>query len=34
VRARLTEVGRTAFEGHVAALQQIVKTADLNQALV
>jgi DNA-binding MarR family transcriptional regulator len=34
VRARLTPVGRTAFEGHVAALQQIVKTADLDQALV
>jgi DNA-binding MarR family transcriptional regulator len=24
VRARLTETGRTAFEGHVAALHQIV----------
>jgi DNA-binding MarR family transcriptional regulator len=34
VRARLTEVGRTAFEGHVEALRQIVKTADLDQALV
>ena len=34
VRARLTGVGRAAFEGHVAALQQIVKTADLDQALV
>jgi DNA-binding MarR family transcriptional regulator len=34
VRARLTEVGRAAFAGHVAALQQIVKTADVDQALV
>ena len=34
VRARLTEVGRTAFEGHVAALQQIVGSADLERAAV
>jgi DNA-binding MarR family transcriptional regulator len=29
VRARLTGAGRSAFRGHVAALQAIVKTADL-----
>jgi DNA-binding MarR family transcriptional regulator len=29
VRARLTTAGRSAFRGHVAALQAIVKTADL-----
>jgi DNA-binding MarR family transcriptional regulator len=34
LRARLTEVGKTALEGHVEALRQIVKTADLDQALV
>jgi DNA-binding MarR family transcriptional regulator len=34
VRARLTPTGRTAFEGHVAALRQIVATADPEQALV
>jgi DNA-binding MarR family transcriptional regulator len=34
VRARLTPRGRTAFEGHVAALRQIVATADPEQALV
>jgi DNA-binding transcriptional ArsR family regulator len=28
VRARLTGTGRTAFEGHVEALRQIVGTAD------
>jgi DNA-binding MarR family transcriptional regulator len=28
VRARLTDVGRAAFEGHVAALHAIVATAD------
>ena len=31
VRARLTEVGRAAFHGHVAALQQIVGSADLER---
>lgn len=34
VRARLTPVGRTAFDGHVAALRQIVATSDPEQALV
>ena len=34
VRARLTPTGRTAFEGHVAALRDIVATADSEQALV
>ncbi|GAB1641615.1 transcriptional regulator [Krasilnikovia sp. MM14-A1259] len=29
VRARLTGDGRTAFEGHVAALQAIVATANI-----
>jgi DNA-binding MarR family transcriptional regulator len=29
VRARLTTSGRSAFRGHVAALQAIVRTADL-----
>jgi DNA-binding MarR family transcriptional regulator len=29
VRARLTEAGRAAFEGHVAALREIVGTAAL-----
>lgn len=28
VRVRLTDAGRRAFDGHVAALQQIVSTAD------
>jgi DNA-binding MarR family transcriptional regulator len=28
VRARLTDAGRAAFEGHVAALRQIMQTAD------
>ncbi len=28
VRARLTPAGRTAFQGHVAALRQMVDTAD------
>jgi DNA-binding MarR family transcriptional regulator len=28
VRARLTPPGRTAFQGHVAALREIVSTAD------
>ena len=34
VRARLTDAGRAAFEGHVAALQQIVGTADLERIAV
>ena len=34
VRARLTPAGRAAFEGHVAALRQIVATADSEHALV
>ncbi len=34
VRARLTPVGREAFDGHVAALRQIVATSDPEQALV
>jgi DNA-binding MarR family transcriptional regulator len=34
VRARLTATGRTAFEGHVAALRQIVATADAEHSLV
>jgi DNA-binding MarR family transcriptional regulator len=29
VRAKLTPTGRTAFHGHVAALRQIVASADL-----
>jgi DNA-binding MarR family transcriptional regulator len=28
VRVRLTDAGRTAFEGHVAALQQVIAIAD------
>ncbi|HEU0288486.1 MAG TPA: transcriptional regulator [Nocardioidaceae bacterium] len=28
VRVRLTDAGRRAFDGHVAALQEIVATAD------
>src|SRR5580692_12770846 len=28
VRVSLTDVGRKAFEGHVAALQQVIATAD------
>ena len=28
VRVQLTEVGRAAFDGHVAALREIVATAD------
>jgi len=28
VRVRLTPVGRKAFDGHVAALRQIVATSD------
>ncbi len=34
VRARLTPLGRTAFDGHVAALRQIVATSDPERALV
>jgi DNA-binding MarR family transcriptional regulator len=34
VRARLTPAGRAAFAGHVAALREIVATADAEQALV
>jgi DNA-binding MarR family transcriptional regulator len=34
VRARLTPAGRGAFDGHVAALRQIVATSDPEQALV
>ena len=34
VRARLTPAGRAAFDGHVAALRQIVATSDPEQALV
>jgi DNA-binding MarR family transcriptional regulator len=34
VRARLTPAGRAAFDGHVAALQLIVATADPGRALV
>jgi DNA-binding MarR family transcriptional regulator len=28
VRARLTDAGRRAFDGHVAALQQLISTAE------
>ena len=28
VRARLTPAGQTAFQGHIAALREIVRTAD------
>jgi DNA-binding MarR family transcriptional regulator len=31
VRARLTEVGRSAFQGHVAALQQIVGSSEMER---
>jgi DNA-binding MarR family transcriptional regulator len=34
VRARLTPLGRAAFDGHVAALRQIVATSDPERALV
>jgi DNA-binding MarR family transcriptional regulator len=34
VRARLTSAGRAAFDGHVAALRQIVATSDPDHALV
>jgi DNA-binding MarR family transcriptional regulator len=34
VRARLTPAGRAAFDGHVAALRQIVATSDPEQSLV
>jgi DNA-binding MarR family transcriptional regulator len=33
VRARLTDVGRAAFQGHVAALQQIVGSAETLERL-
>jgi DNA-binding MarR family transcriptional regulator len=33
VRARLTATGRVAFDGHVAALRQIVATSDPQRAL-
>jgi DNA-binding MarR family transcriptional regulator len=33
VRARLTAAGATAFEGHVAALREIVESADPERAL-
>ena len=33
VRARLTSVGRAAFDGHVAALRAIVGTGDRTAAL-
>ena len=32
VRARLTEAGRVAFDGHVAALQEIVRGAEARPA--
>lgn len=34
VRASLTPAGRTAFEGHVAALRQIVSSGDPQRELV
>jgi DNA-binding MarR family transcriptional regulator len=34
VRVRLTAAGRKAFDGHVAALRQIVATADSAAALL
>ncbi len=34
VRARLTPAGRNAFDGHVAALREIVGSANLEQAAV
>jgi len=34
VRARLTAAGATAFQGHVAALREIVESADPERALV
>ena len=33
VRARLTPAGRAAFDGHVAALRQIVATSEPDQVL-
>jgi DNA-binding MarR family transcriptional regulator len=33
VRARLTPAGRDAFQGHVAALREIVATAEPEQAV-
>jgi DNA-binding MarR family transcriptional regulator len=32
VRVRLTDVGRAAFDGHVAALRQVVATAESQNA--
>jgi DNA-binding MarR family transcriptional regulator len=34
VRARLTAAGATAFQGHVAALREIMENADPERALV
>ncbi len=34
VRVRLTDTGRTAFQGHVAALREIVATGDPAHELV
>jgi DNA-binding MarR family transcriptional regulator len=34
VRVRLTTAGETAFQGHVAALREIVESADPERALV
>jgi DNA-binding MarR family transcriptional regulator len=34
VRARLTAAGATAFQGHVAALREIVEATDPERALV
>jgi DNA-binding MarR family transcriptional regulator len=34
VRAQLTEKGREAFDGHVAALAEIVRTAETQRATV
>lgn len=33
VRARLTDAGATAFQGHVAALRKVVESADPERAL-
>ncbi|MHB8233508.1 MAG: transcriptional regulator [Solirubrobacteraceae bacterium] len=34
VRVRLTTAGKTAFQGHVAALREIVESADPERSLV
>ena len=34
VTAKLTQTGRAAFEGHVAALREIVRAAGSEQALI